>query len=184
VARVDAVRLGEIEAAAARARALAQERLSELGDVWDRDTDLRYVATVLAQGAVEAVCNLTIFGDRAAGALEWLLIGANIYYEAYDPTVRQRFSIAHELGHFFLHAQEGRRPGAVHADPPRSEDDEAEAILEWEADAFAAAFLMPAGDLRNDLIHFGQALSFLAERYRVAEAAMRRRLRTLEMLVA
>jgi hypothetical protein len=47
-----------------------------------------------------------------------------------------RFAIAHELGHYFLHSEMGKI--AIHAN--NSAERSAE---EWEATVFAAAFLMP-----------------------------------------
>jgi Zn-dependent peptidase ImmA (M78 family) len=48
---------------------------------------------------------------------------------------------------------------------------------EPEADAFAAAFLIPLPSLLKDVAWFGACAGFLAARYGVSEATMRRRLR-------
>ena len=139
--------------------------------------------------AVEPEANLVLSGERLAGCLEWLPRGGNIFFEAYDRPVRQRFSIAHELGHFFLHAHLLRSKSKMHGDTLRTEDDETaddtfDPVWEREANAFAAAFLIPGSDVRTDIHYFGPAVPFLAERYQVAEATMRRRLKTLETLAA
>lgn len=60
---------------------------------------------------------------------------------------RFRFTCAHELGHVILH----RRYAETLSDTdvgyaPRSE------FLEWQADRFAAAFLMPLGPLLRELV--------------------------------
>ena len=47
-----------------------------------------------------------------------------------------RFAIAHELGHYFLHSEMGKTP--LHAT-----NDGSVTAEEWEATVFAAAFLMP-----------------------------------------
>jgi len=53
----------------------------------------------------------------------------------YTSPRRDRFTIAHELGHYFLHASQGERPLIAHrAGTGRKE---------WEANWFAAALLMP-----------------------------------------
>ena len=188
MARTEVARLRQIEAIAEDARSKAATDLEIVGLTLDRDTDIQFVATVITKSGVESVPNLTHSGGRLAGCLEWLPRGGNIYYEAYDPLVRQRFSVAHELGHFFLHAHLLRPKGTIHEDPAgRDEDLEEETYRpEWEleADAFAAAFLLPALHLHNDLTHFGPAIPFLAERHHVAEATCRRRIRTLELLTA
>lgn len=49
---------------------------------------------------------------------------------------RDRFTIAHELGHYFLHSDQGHRPGAAYRGQGSHR-------LEWEANWFAAGLLMP-----------------------------------------
>ncbi|RBJ10510.1 hypothetical protein DRA43_02515 [Micromonospora provocatoris] len=80
------------------------------------------------------------------------------------PADRFRFSLAHELGHVFLHDQ----PGAT-------------AVQEREADEFASEFLMPAVDVRRELkggldLH---RLVELKQRWGVSMAAIARRAVTL-----
>jgi Zn-dependent peptidase ImmA (M78 family)/transcriptional regulator with XRE-family HTH domain len=80
------------------------------------------------------------------------------------PADRFRFSLAHELGHVFLHDQ----PGST-------------AVQEREADEFASEFLMPAVDVRSEL-KGGLDLNRLAElkqRWGVSMAAIARRAVTL-----
>jgi Zn-dependent peptidase ImmA (M78 family) len=98
-------------------------------------------------------------------------------------SARQRFTIAHELGHLLLHKGQ-----TVHVDSgfrlnfrdPRSAT--AEEVEEIEANAFAANLLMPAHWLRAeieaasfDLTDDG-ALAQLAARYEVSSQAMALRL--------
>ena len=179
-------RLREIEEVAARARRDARARLRDLGLELDRSSDLRHVATVLTGGPVEAKPNLQVGGRRMAGTLSWPNGSPRILFETYDPPVRQRFSIAHELGHFYLHAGPAGAAGSNClqtqvdvGDTPfagdMSERDE-------EADAFAGTLLLPAEALVADLAEFGCCAAFLAERYVVSEATTRRRIRTLERL--
>jgi len=99
---------------------------------------------------------------------------------------RQRFTIAHELGHLMLHkgqpvhVDEGFR---VNLRDPRSTT--AENVEEVEANAFAANLLMPANWLRSDLdlgpfdLADEQSLSRLAKRYGVSAQAMAFRLAAL-----
>lgn len=97
---------------------------------------------------------------------------------------RQRFTLAHELGHTQLHRAE--LEAAVHVDKGslRRDTISSEGIdpVEVEANAFASEFLMPqhlleavlAGkivDLEDD-----ETIASLAKRFRVSEAAMRYRL--------
>lgn len=54
-----------------------------------------------------------------------------------------RFSVAHELGHLFLHmAQPDEKKGYV-IEGSYAHNGKSDSIIEWEAEEFAAAFLMP-----------------------------------------
>jgi Zn-dependent peptidase ImmA (M78 family) len=108
------------------------------------------------------------------------LIGVN----SSEAPVRQRFTIAHELGHFILHPQKDAfvdfRKGteAGQARPPR----------ERHADMFAAALLMPRTPLLRDFRRLAkdgdtnQITAMLAKQYAVSEDAMRFRLINLNSL--
>ena len=146
-------------------------------------SDMRFVATVLTNGPVEARPNLSKHNIRLAGLLVANGTTPSIYFEKYDPLVRQRFSIAHELGHFFLHhnAQSQFIEQCTLDDDERFQESSI-SVPEIEADAFAGAFLMPADSLSDDLTRFGRCVSFLSARYGVSDATLRRRLHTLESL--
>jgi Zn-dependent peptidase ImmA (M78 family) len=95
------------------------------------------------------------------------VIGVN----ALHPDGRQRFTLAHELGHLVLghHAD-------FHIDlfSPVSAGDPPE--YDWRheraANVFAASLLMPASLVRRDRVDGNQSLSVLARRYKVSEEAM------------
>jgi Zn-dependent peptidase ImmA (M78 family) len=135
-------------------------------------------------GPTTAVPNLTTDGERLAGMLDCTGIVPRVYYEAYDPLHRQRFSAAHEVGHFVLH--ENRRRGIAHGcaqaevDPSPEDAETTSGNEEAEANAFAAALLLPAHDLQQAVQHFGLCSAFLAERFCVSEPALRRRWETLQ----
>jgi hypothetical protein len=88
---------------------------------------------------------------------------------------RQRFTIAHEIGHFVLHPARCRpeRGGAVN---------EAGRIEEREADAFAAELLMPANLVREAVREQGLDVTRLADRFEVSRKAMQTRLRDLGLI--
>jgi Zn-dependent peptidase ImmA (M78 family) len=68
-----------------------------------------------------------------------------------DPSVRQRFTIAHELGHFFLHSENQLFVDKVFAVKLRDHvSSEAIDKEEIEANAFAAEMLMPSKLVRSD----------------------------------
>jgi Zn-dependent peptidase ImmA (M78 family) len=80
------------------------------------------------------------------------------------PADRFRFSLAHEIGHVFLHDQ----PGTT-------------AVQEREADAFASEFLLPAADVRSELkggLDLNRLID-LKQRWGVSMAAIARRAATL-----
>lgn len=100
-----------------------------------------------------------------------------------EPSVRQRFTIAHELGHFFLHPQKD-----AFVDYRDNKRDLMRTPREKEANMFAAALLMPRDLLRKDcrvMAKNGVAddeLQVLARRYEVSEDAMRFRLLNLNIV--
>jgi Zn-dependent peptidase ImmA (M78 family)/DNA-binding XRE family transcriptional regulator len=81
---------------------------------------------------------------------------------------RSRFDAAHELGHLLLHA----------------EPESGNAFLERQADAFASAFLMPAGDIARELprrFSLGRFLE-LKQVWGVSISALLYRARTLGVM--
>lgn len=187
---IDTNRLLIIEAAAQSARSLAAERFCGLGTTLEFVCDMPLAAMVLTAGTVDPAPNLTRVGERLAGVLEGNPDCPVIHFEQYDPPVRQRFSIAHELGHYYLHAKPNASNAAIvyqrcvqrRVDSEAPLDDAEANDIEAEADAFAGAFLLPTDEVRADLAHFGTCIAFLAERYGVSEATVRRRLKTLELV--
>lgn len=189
---IESDRVRAIEEAAQAARALADEQARACGATPDRLCDMALAAMLLTLGTVDPRPNLDRGQGRLAGVLEGNPACPAILYEQYDPEARQRFSIAHELGHYFLHAKRAesgppwayRRCAQARVDPEDSTDGYPGDDIEAEADAFAGAFLLPSAALRDDITQFGVCVSFLAERYAVSEATVRRRLKTLEVVAA
>ena len=102
---------------------------------------------------------------------------------------RQRFSIAHELGHYFLHLNSS---SAVFIDKTvyyRNVDSTSGKYQqEIEANAFAADLLMPKDMLEKELEKFGEELTDmdiyrLANRFGVSQQAMDLRLQNLGLIV-
>ena len=96
---------------------------------------------------------------------------------------RRRFTIAHELGHWRLHAD------AAHVQFCRSDEvgvtgAEARAAkaIEREANRFAAALLMPEDALRAEAPRHQLNLAVLAERFGVSVTAIQVRLESLQLL--
>lgn len=113
------------------------------------------------------------------------VIGVNALH---SPT-RQRFTIAHELGHLRLH---GKRKFHVDRNFRTLHRDEHSAAAtdptEMEANDFAACLLMPAEWLEHDITGHefdyeqDESLRVLADRYRVSLQAMLLRLTKLGLL--
>jgi Zn-dependent peptidase ImmA (M78 family) len=97
---------------------------------------------------------------------------------------RQRFTVAHELAHFFLH--KGMR---LHIDKNiwvNWRDDQSSKAVQWQeiqANQFAAELLMPTAFLKKDLNRIGRVnehlVQILARKYRVSSQAMDIRLNNL-----
>jgi Zn-dependent peptidase ImmA (M78 family) len=133
------------------------------------------------------------FPDDLSGLLyrekdqEQPIIGVNSLH----PEVRQRFTIAHEIGHLQLHPAT-----AIHIDRSvlfrikNKKTREVSDPEEREANQFAAELLMPERFIRKDLgnmaIEIGDAdlLSNLAARYQVSQEAMVYRLMNLGYLAS
>ena len=112
--------------------------------------------------------------------------GAVIGVNSLDAPVRQRFTIAHELGHFLLHDLD------LHVDrdfPVRFRDHRSSTaadIAEIEANQFAQHLLMPAKLLNNDLLKLDpfdvdddEQIEALARKYDVSVRAMSLRIAKL-----
>ena len=93
---------------------------------------------------------------------------------------RRRFTIAHELGHWYLHA-EGSTDFTRYC---RDADLLAERHMEGEANAFAAALLTPEPILREQAEATGLNLPLLARRFDVSLPALHLRLLKLDLLPA
>lgn len=124
-----------------------------------------------------------------SGALYRLDTGPVIGVNEAHPAVRQRFTIAHELGHLMLHEQPVFVDRHYIAPPVRSrpsylrdtKSSQAVDSLEIEANKFAAALLMPPQMIRKAIYGIPipiaiNCVSTLAKDFGVSEQAMGYRL--------
>lgn len=102
-----------------------------------------------------------------------------------EAPVRQRFTVAHELGHFFLHPQKD-----TFVDYRDNKKDLMKTNKEKQANMFAAALLMPRKNVEKDFRNVARASlsdeetqKILADRYDVSEEAMRFRLKNLGLQI-
>ncbi|NJL09133.1 MAG: ImmA/IrrE family metallo-endopeptidase, partial [Methylacidiphilales bacterium] len=87
---------------------------------------------------------------------------------------RDRFTIAHELGHYFLHFPliKAKTPSAgMKATRWVSDCNPQQQRAEWEANWFAAAFLMPATEFRKWFTANGDSVVSAAARFAVSTRA-------------
>lgn len=63
-----------------------------------------------------------------------------VFLSQFTSPTRDTFTLAHELGHYILHSESGKKPIRVSRHGSNR--------LEWEANWFAAGFLMPAKRFR------------------------------------
>ncbi|TGL28156.1 ImmA/IrrE family metallo-endopeptidase [Leptospira koniambonensis] len=87
-----------------------------------------------------------------------------IFLSNFSSPLRNRFTLAHELGHYFLHSDEGRiRIQAARRGSTKTE---------WQANWFAAAFLMPQEEFLNTLKRYNNDLDFVAAHFLVSRKAV------------
>jgi Zn-dependent peptidase ImmA (M78 family) len=111
-----------------------------------------------------------------------------IIVEARHSLERRRFTIAHEIGHYFLRHHE-LRPGHIHADRTFTYRSARASLgidpVEVEANQFAAALLMPTRLVQSAILslgidpHFDDDIQLLADTFKVRVQAMSNRLTTL-----
>jgi Zn-dependent peptidase ImmA (M78 family) len=92
--------------------------------------------------------------------------------------IRDRFTIAHELGHYILHylyfkQVKGEDIGPMEAQRYGS------GRVEWEANWFAAGFLMPNNPFRSSYTRLGGDKTAIAAEFKVSAEAVRVRLSNL-----
>jgi hypothetical protein len=95
-----------------------------------------------------------------------------IYLPTFTGPLRDRFTIAHEIGHYVLHSRLGQKPIRV----PRS----GKSPAETEANYFAGGFLMPKEMFVNAYKDCDGDRRYLAAMFLVSEAAVRVREKTLQ----
>ena len=126
-------------------------------------------------------------GEGVSGVLVVNDKAGTIGYNATQSVVRQRFTIAHEIGHYILHAAEAKDPLFIDKQYTASYRRDAasakgEDIQEIQANSFAASLLMPEDLLLQELerMRFDMvdedALIQLSDKFEVSTQAMSIRL--------
>lgn len=178
------------EGAALRVLQEAKAELESLGEPWDGYlVDVELIALLRFGIWVQPVADLRV-GDREYAAFlnpEAKVIAIEQNHHPH----RQRFSIAHEVGHFVLHywpdPQERTMFNCSTADmeirrPETTDGDRRLHYLrEWEANRFAGELLMPKQPLLAMYRATGGRVSALAKHFNVSPLAMEIRLSHLPL---
>ena len=132
-----------------------------------------------------AVNNAKFSDDSCAALIAKRGPTTRIFVEQSDPPYRKRFSIAHELGHHFLHLLEDGEIVDSRADMFREREPADGPISELRlreihANWFAAALLMPEEFVRAEW-EKNSSVSRLAKVFNVSEEAMGYRLDALDL---
>jgi Zn-dependent peptidase ImmA (M78 family) len=107
-----------------------------------------------------------------------------IFLPSITSVVRDRFTIAHELGHLFLHyplATTADKNAVMVATRWVNENDEALQRAEWEANWFAAAFLMPSTDFEHAYKINNRSIEITAAQFGVSPKAAEIRAQSLRI---
>lgn len=130
-------------------------------------------------------------GDDVSGMLVMEGGRGAIGYNATHAPVRQRFTIAHEIAHYLLHAKGNKsqlfidRSVTFRRDQNSATGDDRHEV---EANQLGAALLMPRELVQQEIkkhdldLDDEDAISFLAKRFQVSTAAMTNRLVNLRLL--
>ena len=134
------------------------------------------------------VHNAKFADDSLAGLIAKRGDSTQILVEQSDPPYRKRFSIAHELGHNFLHLlKDGhiidRRVDMFREKQPTGVAQSSHRSREVEANWFAAALLMPEELVRLHWVE-NPSVTVLARIFNVSEEAMGYRVDALDLEAA
>lgn len=154
---------------------LAESKLAKWG-IYSAPVD----PTIIADGEGVSIYDANFQNREVSGLISKESTRTVIYVRHSDIPARKRFTVAHELGHLFLHladTSEGNRVDTVmyRSDGSISLDS---SIEEVEANQFAAALLMPRRDVLREK-RVSESVEDLALSFGVSVQAMAIRLRTL-----
>jgi Zn-dependent peptidase ImmA (M78 family) len=173
---------------------MARHNLEERAEKTLRDTEGYRVPVPIH--LVAQRLNLTLeaaaLGDKVSGMLVVEGDQGAIGYNSAHAHVRQRFTIAHELAHYLLHARRsGKAQLFIDKQVTYRRDDQSSTGVnreEIEANQLGAALLMPRGLVQQEIrardldLDDSEAIDLLAKRFQVSTAAMSNRLQNLRML--
>lgn len=122
-------------------------------------------------GRVSVETTLLLDPERTGSLYVNAIDDFEIIVPSHTSSARDRFTIAHELGHYFLHYVRPSQRGEL-------ENERVVALrkgsnrIEWEANWFAAAFLMPAERFAAAMEQHGNSHAAVARQFDVSERAV------------
>lgn len=141
------------------------------------------LGALVAKLGGKIVTGSTGYEDMESGSLiAHSLSDFTIYLSPLTSIARDRFTIAHELGHLFLHLpniQKNDSTAAMRATRYIKSDSPEDKRIEWEANWFAAAFLMPAEEFKKQYYEGG--IDRIKTYFKVSEPAAKARAETLKL---
>lgn len=155
----------------------ATEQVLELAEVTEPPVELRRVAERLGVPVYD-----WDFPDEISGVFfsedDIVAIGIN----GLHPYVRQRFTTAHELGHFLFNTERDLFVDFANAEAAVLDEDDGQESLERKVNQFAANLLIPREWIEKDVHKYGPDATLLARRYEVSEQALWFRLLALKLV--
>lgn len=127
--------------------------------------------------------------DLKPGEVSGLLLAhlGEIWVDAVEAgkwDTRRRFTVGHEVGHYLIHRDGRSQIFCREADITEDEEPERtgpapKPVPELEADAFAAALLMPEHLIREHSVDCGRDLGEMERRFNCSHKAMKHRLHAI-----
>jgi Zn-dependent peptidase ImmA (M78 family) len=179
----------------ARARRIASELLKEL-KIKKAPVNIEKVAKQIPKKNIAELKNLSITIQKEDFPSDLEDVSAVLLKEKGHAIIainadhsesRQRFSIAHEIGHLMLHSNNEHLTVDRYEKQFFTRAVGVRNLDEIEANEFAAALLMPEDLIKEDFEKYverdpDEIISRLAEKYKVSQVALTFRLKNLDLL--
>lgn len=164
--------------------ALVEELFNHQVDVRGEPYQLQFSVEEELKLPVEARCKF-----NSSDNMLWMELSLRTYLSLEGQNPRALFTVAHELGHLFMHGETLiRRPDQYHNSydkPPAMErrrrvSHKVYEDTEFQANAFAAAFLMPAQGLTDLRYQKRRRVKITQQRFGVSQSAAMCRWKTID----
>ncbi len=158
------------------------EQVADSVRLYDDSTAISSDVTRIAKKLGLEVYEVEFESPDISGMIKTEAGNTIIYVNRNDNEGRKRFTIAHEIGHFILHHKVVESEGIVDfRQSTKNYTSEAELVRETQANMFAAALLLPKGEVKRawDQIH---DIEEVAKIFHVSKKALVIRLDNLGLL--